>query len=324
MRRIAIAAFLFGIGMTGALAQGEDPDYFRIAGVQKDDNVNVRRKPDANAKIAGKIPKDADGIKNLGCNRGGLTKKQWDKASAAKKKAAQRRTWCEVEYQGVKGWVSARFLAEGTSPAAPPKQEPPAAQTQSQPAPQAAVPPMQGVVPSFDCTKAEKNAERLVCGDAGLATLDREVARLYALVADALNATPGFEELLDAQRKWLEQRNTCFDRECAAEMYVRRAHQLRTGYPDARKPNEKSISFGPLVARCDGVPAPIKVSFVNADPGYAYLEWDDRFLVLPQVPSGSGTRYEGSFAVLVTKGEDAMIKLPDMAAEAVCRLAPGG
>lgn len=322
MRRIAIAAFLFSIAVTThAFAQSEGPHYFRITGVKKDDNVNVRRKPNADAKIVGKIPKDADGIKNLGCNRGGLTQKQWDKASAAKKKTAERRTWCEVEYEGVKGWVSARFLAEGTSPA-PAKPEPPAVQTP--PAPQAAVPPMQGVVPSFDCAKAEKNAEKLVCGDGGLATLDREVARLYALAADALNATPGFEQLLDTQRKWIEQRDTCFDHDCVAEMYVRRAHQLRTGYADARKPNEKSISFGPLVARCEGVPVPIAVSFVNAEPGYAYLEWAEQFLVLPQVPSGSGARYEGSFASLATKGEDATIRLPNMTAEAACKLAPGG
>lgn len=325
MRRIAIAAFLFSAGLTAnAFAQSEGPDYFRITGVQKDDNVNVRRKPNADAKIVGKIPKDADGIKNIGCNRGGLTQKQWDKASAAKKKAAQRRTWCEVEYEGVKGWVSARFLAEGASPSVPQQPQPPAAQTPPAPAPQAAVPPMQGVMPSFDCAKAEKNAEKLVCGDEGLAALDREVARLYALAADALNATPGFEQLLDTQRKWLEQRNTCFDRDCVAEMYVRRVHQLRMGYADARKPDEKSISFGPLVARCDGIPVPVAVSFVNAAPGYAYVEWTGRFVVLPQVPSGSGTRYEGSFASVATKGEDATIKLPDMTAEAACKLASGG
>lgn len=322
MRRIAIAAFISGIWITNAIAQGDGPDYFRITGLQKADNVNVRSKPDEDAKIVGKIPKNADGIKNLGCNRGGLTQKQWDKASAAKKKAALRKAWCEVEYESVKGWVLSRFLAEGTSPAAPQQPETPAAQ--AAPTPQAAVPPMQGVVPSFDCAKAEKNAEKLVCGDAGLAALDREAARLYALAADALNATPGFEQLLDTQRKWLGQRNTCFDRDCVAELYVSRVHQLRMGYADARKPNDKSISFGPLLARCEGVPVPIALSFVNAEPGYAYVGWTDRFLVLPQVPSGSGTRYEGSFATLATKGEDARIKLPDMAAEAACKLMPGG
>jgi uncharacterized protein len=301
MRRLGLV--LIGLLLAPlVLAQSGEPEYFRIVGVKKDDNVNVRRQPNADAKIVGKIPKDADAVKNLGCNRGGLSEKQWDKASEKRKQDALRRRWCQVEYNNVKGWVSARFLE-----AAPAKQAAPQPAPQPAPTPQPA-PPAQTIQASFDCAKAEKNAEKLICGDAELAAIDREMARLYKIASDAVNATPDFTELLDGQRAWLLQRNTCFDRECVADISVRRIHQLRHAYADARK--QGGISMGPVAVRCEGQQALIGVTFVNSEPGYAYLEWAERYLVLPHAPSGSAARYEGSFAQFSTQGDDALVTLP--------------
>jgi uncharacterized protein len=301
MRRVIVLIGLM-LFAPAAFAQDGDPDYFRITGVKKDDNINVRRQPNADARIVGKIPKDADGVKNLGCNRGGLSEKQWEKASAARKKEAQRKRWCQVEYNDVKGWVSGRFLAEGQGA---PKQQAP----QMAPAPQM-TPPAQAIKPSFDCEKAEKNAEKLICADVELASVDRELARVYKIASDAVNATPEFTELLDSQRAWLAQRNTCFDKECVAEISVRRIHQLRQAYAEARQQNNSGISMGPVSVRCDGLQALIGVTFVNSEPGYAYLEWTDRYLVLPNVPAGSGSKFEGSFASFTTQGDNALLTLP--------------
>jgi uncharacterized protein len=318
MRRGALLflALMFFAG--GAQAQPAEPEYFRITGVKEDDNVNMRRQPNVDSRIVGKIPKDADGIKNLGC-KGFLTPKQFEKASPAWKKASARSGWCEVEYNNVTGWVSRRFLAEGTSP----KKETPPAPVQPAPPPVATA-PAPAITPSFDCEKAEKNAEKLVCKDTELAALDREVARLYALASDALNATPGFEDLLDGQRKWLAQRNTCFDRECVAEMYVRRVHQLRRSHAETRADNPKSISVGPLTAQCEGLQAPISLSLINSEPGFAYLEWPGGFVVLPHVKSGSGARYETTFASLHTKGDEALVKLPAGERELNCKIEKRG
>ncbi len=305
MRRLGFV--LIGLLLSApAFAQADEPEYFRITGVKKDDNINVRRQPNADARIVGKIPKDADNVKNLGCNRGGLSEKQWDKASAARKKDAQRRRWCQVEYNGVTGWVSARFLEEGAAPA---KQAAPQMAPQPAPAPQM-TPPAQAIKPSFDCEKAEKNAEKLICADAELAAVDRELARVYKIASDAVNATPEFTELLDSQRAWLAQRNTCFDKECVAEISVRRIHQLRHAYADVRQQDKSGISMGPVSVRCEGLQAPIGVTFVNSEPGFAYLEWTDRYLVLPNVPAGSRSKFEGSFASFTTQGDNALVTLP--------------
>lgn len=320
-----------------AVAQAEGPDYFRITGLKKEDRVNVRRAPNTDAKIVGRIPKDSDGIKNLGC-KGGLTQRQWEKASEAKKSAAARERWCQVSFGDVTGWVLGRFLAEGSAPQGEAQQNsaPTAAPQPPQAAPETPailpptnlpptnLPPMQSSVPSMDCSKAEKVWEKLTCADNELGAIDREAARLYTLASDALNATPGFEALLDGQRRWQEQRATCFDRECVAEMGVRRIHQLRRDFKPARTQDAKGISMGPLVARCEMFPLPIAVTYVNSDPGFAYLEWLGAYVVIPHVPSGSGVLYESAFARLHTKGSEAMLQVPGGKMELRCKLEAGG
>lgn len=310
----------------GAFAQASGPEYFRVIELKTDDNANVRNAPNADSKIVGKIPKSVDGVKNHGC-KGGLTPKQWEKASAARKKDHQRAGWCEVEYNGVKGWVSRRLLIEGSGP-----KDEPLEQAQTKEAPPASVPelpatpppPPPKVEPSFDCSKADKHAEKLICEDNGLSQLDREVGRLYALASDGLNATPGFEELLDGQRKWLAERNTCFDQECLTEMYVRRAHQLRQSYSAARKSENKSRSVGPYVLRCDGLDALVGVSVVTTSPAYAHVEWRNSYVVMKKMPAASGVHYEGNFASLRAKGSTAMLKLPSSDTELNCKLETGG
>lgn len=323
--RALVAAGLFAGFTAFAYAQAGGPEYFRVIELKTDDNANVRSAPNAAAKIVGKIPKSTDGVKNHGC-KGGLSPKQWEKASAARKKEDARAGWCEVEYEGVRGWVSRRLLVEGTAP-----KEEPLDQAQTKPTPQATPelppappPPPPKVEPSFDCAKAEKHAEKLVCGDNGLSQLDREVARLYALASDALNAMPGFEELLTGQRKWRAERNTCFDTDCLVEMYVRRIHHLRQSYSAARKPQNSSRSAGPYVLRCEGLDALVGVSVVTTEPAYAHVEWRNSYLVMKKVPSASGVHYEGNFANLRAKGATAMLKLPGADAELQCKLETGG
>ena len=56
------------------------------------------------------------------------------------------------------------------------------------------------VPPSFDCAKAVSEAEKLVCGDAELAALDRQLAARYG---EAKDADPAI------QRGWAKGRDDC-------------------------------------------------------------------------------------------------------------------
>jgi uncharacterized protein YraI len=97
-----------------ALAEADGPDFYRVIDVAADDVLNIRAEPDPGAAKVGEIPPGADCVRNLGC-RGGLTLQEFTTLSEAEQaeRLRQNPRWCQVEYQGVTGWVAGRYLAEG-------------------------------------------------------------------------------------------------------------------------------------------------------------------------------------------------------------------
>lgn len=94
-----------------AQAAADGPDTWAVTGVDSDDALNLRVAPNADSKRIGKIPFNARGLKNLGCPNH-VTFDQWKRMTQAQKDFAARARWCEVEYNGTKGWVAGRFLKE--------------------------------------------------------------------------------------------------------------------------------------------------------------------------------------------------------------------
>ncbi len=116
MKTILKQILLLVIILSGlALADADGPDYFKVNGVASNDVLNIRSKADPNAKKVGEIPPEAVCVKNLGC-KGGLTMSEFTDLSKDEQAAILRKRprWCQVEYQGIKGWVSARYLIEGS------------------------------------------------------------------------------------------------------------------------------------------------------------------------------------------------------------------
>jgi uncharacterized protein YraI len=96
-----------------AFADADGPDFYRVVGVASNDVLNIRSEPIASAPKIGSIPPGADGVRNLGCE-GGLSFAEWEVASPAERDAARHNRWCRIAYGGVEGWVTGRFLAEGS------------------------------------------------------------------------------------------------------------------------------------------------------------------------------------------------------------------
>ena len=83
------------------------------------------------------------------------------------------------------------------------------------------------VSPSFDCAKADGQAQELVCKDQELAAMDRELARVYALAAkDSGLGEQGAASLRAMQRGWLRGRDECWKgddlRQCVLTAYASR------------------------------------------------------------------------------------------------------
>jgi uncharacterized protein YraI len=112
---IVLGLALLDVG-TVALADG-GPDYYAVTGVAAGSVLNLRAEPSAGSRKIGKIPHDAQGLKNLGCT-GVPSFADWLKMSETERRRAGRDRWCRVCYQGLVGWVAGRYLMEDGNPAA--------------------------------------------------------------------------------------------------------------------------------------------------------------------------------------------------------------
>lgn len=142
--------------------------------------------------------------------------------------------------------------------------------------------------PSFDCAHAADAIEILVCGDAGLAELDRQLAASI----QAILRKPGANRvaLVGAHRAWLQRRTACSNaadaRACAVDAYKSRIVRLMLDSGEVMAPK-------PTPFTCDdGGGRPFTATFYNdIQPKAAVLAWgDDQAIVFP-LPAASGSRY---------------------------------
>jgi uncharacterized protein YecT (DUF1311 family) len=78
--------------------------------------------------------------------------------------------------------------------------------------------------PSFDCAQMKTTVEKLICGDEELATLDRDMNKLYMTVRKESSDS---KTLQSEQRAWLlNSRNVCADRLCLISSYRLRINEL--------------------------------------------------------------------------------------------------
>jgi hypothetical protein len=111
-RRICLACTLALLAVLPARAQtAGGPQFWAVTGVESWDALNLRVAPNADSRRIARIPYNARGLKNFGCPSH-VTFEQWKRMTQAQKDNAARSRWCEVEYNGKRGWVAGRFLKE--------------------------------------------------------------------------------------------------------------------------------------------------------------------------------------------------------------------
>jgi hypothetical protein len=111
---------------------------------------------------------------------------------------------------------------EQPSTEAPAPQPPAAAPPPAQPPP----PRPSGARASFDCAKARTRGEVAVCSDAGLATLDRNMAAQYARAV--AQASPEQRDILrDTAHRFYAYRDRCPNNACIGDAYVGRMREIR-------------------------------------------------------------------------------------------------
>lgn len=169
--------------------------------------------------------------------------------------------------------------------------------------------------PSFDCAKAESEAEKLVCGDAALAELDRKVAAAYGAALDAAGgldagASEAVETLRAEQRGWIKGRDECWKaadpRDCVEFAYLSREGTLVAEWM-LQEPT------GTAAWACDGNPSnEVVTMFFDTTLPSVRFERGDSIDTGSLARTGSGARYEGSFGRSIwIKGEEATYREPD-------------
>lgn len=179
----------------------------------------------------------------------------------------------------------------------------------------------QSLAPTFNCAKSDSDAEEAICKDNGLAELDIELSRLYDLALKGPHIAPDrASELKQSERDWVRDRRECWKASvgletCVANAYAFRIHEIREGYADSRSDDASGISVGPVALRCDGMDALISAVFLNGERSLVSLKWLNLAMVLPRVPSGSGSKYEtdiweGGTSLLWLQGDKAVFSEP--------------
>ncbi|MGB7205314.1 MAG: hypothetical protein WBD37_07565, partial [Anderseniella sp.] len=72
------------------------PDNWRVSGVANNDVLYVHRSANLASPRIGSLPHNARGVRNYGC--------QWSDHDKG--------TWCEIEWQGLRGFVAQLYLSE--------------------------------------------------------------------------------------------------------------------------------------------------------------------------------------------------------------------
>jgi uncharacterized protein len=130
--------------------------------------------------------------------------------------------------------------------------------------------------PSFDCAKAQSEAEKLVCVDPRLAALDRQLAALYKRV----QTSPDELDIAAEQRGWIKGRDACSravdPQRCLVESYQTRLVELTINGGGIQVPAKVEY-------RCDDNSKPVTAVFYNdIDPTAAVVSWgSDQAIVFP-------------------------------------------
>lgn len=149
----------------------------------------------------------------------------------------------------------------------------------------------QAEAPSFDCTNVQgSSCEAMICNDAELARLDRELARVYSSAREkATNERPPV--LKAEQRGWIKGRNECWKsqdrRQCVEDNYRTRIAELQARYHLVKE-------NGPFFFLCDGNQASeVIVTYFQTEPPTLIAERGNQVSLMYLQPSGSGSRYQG-------------------------------
>jgi uncharacterized protein len=174
--------------------------------------------------------------------------------------------------------------------------------------------------PTFDCAKAQGQVEKLICSDASLAALDRQLGGVFKS-ASAKAKGKLATQLREEQRGWVKGRNDCWKangqptwitatwtvdtvKDCVDAQYRLRLSELQAVW---RLLSPKTLAYA-----CQNNPAnEVVANFFDTDPPTIRLERGDRTKTLWRVGDAGAGTYEGQNLSLVRQGSELKVSWLD-------------
>ncbi|MEP7062053.1 MAG: MliC family protein [Betaproteobacteria bacterium] len=172
--------------------------------------------------------------------------------------------------------------------------------------------------PSFDCKRKLNDAERIICGDDTLATLDRKLGEVFQTAANSLPRDKTVAYFVAEQRDWVNDRDGCpttrNPASCLSSVYRTRIAELQGRF-------HMVTSRGPFRFACEGnPPQEIVVTWYATDPPSGILESTRGQTTMFETASGSGTRYVGDDVAFAEHQGTATLAWGTTAQELACTL----
>jgi uncharacterized protein len=172
--------------------------------------------------------------------------------------------------------------------------------------------------PSFDCKRKLNDAERIICGDDTLATLDRKLGEVFQTAANSLPRDKTVAYFVAEQRDWVNDRDGCPTTRnppsCLSSVYRTRIAELQGRF-------HMVPSRGPFRFACEGnPPQEIVVTWYATDPPSGILESTRGQTTMFEAASGSGTRYIGDDVAFAEHQGTATLAWGTTAQELACTL----
>jgi uncharacterized protein len=165
---------------------------------------------------------------------------------------------------------------------------------------------------SFECKKANRAVQQMVCSNPELSKLDDEMAMVYSAVfaratapkskssgrtmySSGLTITTTPEQLRDQQRDWLSTRNKCTDLACVTSAYINQLNILKATIriPKYDRSGHKSDGQKIIGIDCNKKNKTLEVGYYTAYnlPDNAMDLWDTFSLKTNSNPDNNGNQH---------------------------------
>ncbi len=142
--------------------------------------------------------------------------------------------------------------------------------------------------PSFDCSKAKSVAEKLICADSELATLDRQANEIHKKAKETT-----YFDADESRKAWKWREENCKDKECLLQWFSKRSDYYKSKilHGEWSKLSPLVLLWGNDCEKEDRIPASLWGNQNKVTETYSGNEKNDHFVITGMYEDGSVSKF---------------------------------